>query len=250
MKLKLEEVSALNVVERTRSQLQFERQQNKLYLTNQRLTWAGLAVLIPSLFISLLLLRSKQRLVKALNIQQQQTENALTEMRAAKEMNEKLAQTDSLTGLFNRREMSQIIDAASRENNAQNNSCLLMIDVDRFKHINDQFGHAIGDMVLIELSAALRDLMPDDAQCARWGGEEFLVLLPRYSCSKAQKLAENFIQKVAQMKINPESPVSITVSVGLKQLSPGLSMDEWIDQADQALYVSKNNGRNQVTVAT
>lgn len=249
LKLKLDEVSALNDVEKTRSQLQFEREQNKLYLKNQRLTWAGIAILTPMLLIAVLLLRSKLRLVKALNAQQIETKNALAKMREAKEINEQLARTDALTGLFNRREISRVIESICTDEETENNACVLMLDVDYFKKINDQYGHAVGDKVLIELAHNLADLMPENAICARWGGEEFLVLLQSTELDVATVAAQNFVDNIGIKAMGDDLDIKITVSIGLSQKRIKQNMDDWILQADQALYLSKNNGRNQVTAS-
>ncbi len=248
LKLKLEEVSALNDVERTRFQLQFEREQNKLYLKNQRLTWTGIAILIPILLFTLLLLVIKQRLVKALHAQQNETNIALAKMQEAKEVNEKLARTDALTGLCNRREMSRIIESICIADELEEGSYLLMVDVDFFKNINDKYGHAVGDKVLVELAQYITDLMPEGTSCARWGGEEFLLLLQQHSLEQAINVAQNLVRTVAAKTMAGAQSISITLSIGLSEKHPGQTMDSWIDRADQALYESKHNGRNQVTV--
>ncbi len=248
LKLKLDEVSALNDVERTRSQLMFERERNELLLKNQRLTWIGIAILVPVLLIALLLLRSKQRLFKALHAQQVETKDALRMMREAKEMNEKLAKTDALTGLYNRREMTRRIEDICLNPFEENSAYVMMLDVDYFKKINDSLGHAVGDQVLIELSQKLVEMMPEQATCARWGGEEFVVLLEGLSSGEAAGFAQKFINHMAANKMAGDHVVEVTVSIGLSEKTNQQKMDDWIQQADLALYQSKNNGRNQLTV--
>jgi len=245
LKLKLDEVSALNDVARTRAQLQFERQQNQLLEHNQRLTWIGIAILGPLLVLSLLLLRSKQRLLKALHSQQQETQKALEATRQAKELNEQLANTDPLTGLLNRRAMTQRLETASDEQRSVYH--LLMIDVDDFKKINDQHGHASGDQVLIKLAEILKQSLPEQSVASRWGGEEFLLLLGPCERSAAESLAERMRQSVANLQLNT-SVSRVTISLGLSPGQPELTTDQWIHQADQALYESKNNGKNRLTI--
>lgn len=250
LKLKLEEVRALNDVERTRSQLQFEREQNELYLKNQRLTWIGIAILVPILFVALLLLVMKQRLVKALHVQQLETQDALAKMKKAKEINEKLAKTDALTNLYNRREMSRIIEQVCVKDNGKHDAFLLMIDVDYFKRINDKYGHAVGDKVLIELAQNISGLMPENTPCARWGGEEFLVLLQPSTLNQATTIANKLVGKIATKTLAEQSNMTVTISIGLSKKLPNQNMDEWLLQADQALYQSKKSGRNQVSVSS
>ncbi len=247
LKLKLEEVSALNDVEKTQSQLSFERKQNKLHQKNQRLTWLGIMILIPILLIALLLLKSKQRLVRALNIQQSETIDALKKMRKAKELNEKMAKTDSLTGLLNRREMLRVIETISDDKNFDFNSFVLMIDVDHFKVINDQFGHATGDKVLVQLAKVISESTPHNTPISRWGGEEFLVFLHHCDEFEATAVADNLLTTIADTTIDEQLAIQITVSMGISQSQPGYSITDWINRADEALYLSKKNGRNQVT---
>jgi diguanylate cyclase (GGDEF)-like protein len=246
MSLKLEEVKALNEVKQTQSQLQFEREQNKLILANQRLTVIGLAVLIPVLLITLYLLRSKKKVLQALHKQQQHTEDALDAMRIAKEANERLAKTDALTGLYNRREMVNVLAECHEQNNHQKH--VMMLDVDWFKRINDDYGHAVGDQVLQQLSQVIQKWLPDDAHCARWGGEEFLVLIQGLTTTQTEQKAISLLEQVAQIKTDAYPELTVSLSAGLCEYQDGLSVDQWIHKADEALYESKANGRNQLTV--
>ena len=244
LKLKLDEVSALNDVARTRAQLQFERQQNKLLAQNQRLTWTGIAILVPMLVLALFLLRSKQRLLKALHIQQNETRAALKAMQEAKELNEQLARTDPLTGLHNRRAMSRLLNRLPGEHTDHH---LLMIDVDDFKSINDQHGHATGDEVLTGLADLFRELLPEHSTAARWGGEEFLILLATAESAEAIELAEQLRQSAASRPVGG-SGIQVTISLGLSAWQNADNIDQWIHQADQALYDSKHSGKNKLTV--
>ncbi|MCX7554711.1 diguanylate cyclase [Marinicella sp. S1101] len=247
--LKLDEVRALNDVEQTRNQLQFERQQNKLYLANQRLTMAGLAVLIIMLLVALYLLRSKKQVLSALHQQQHHTQDALEAMREAKEANEKLAKTDALTGLYNRREMMNLMNSAINSTTKNEQQHAVMLDVDWFKQINDEYGHAMGDQVLIELSKTMLAWLPKGACCARWGGEEFLIMLVELSGQEAKVLIEDLLQKINDITIDSHPELSITASAGLSPYQVWTSIDAWLDEADAALYSSKSNGRNQLTIS-
>ncbi|MFC3194172.1 diguanylate cyclase domain-containing protein [Marinicella sediminis] len=245
LKLKLEEVRALNDVAKTQAQLRFERQQNNLLEQNQRLTWTGIIILLPMLALALFLLKIKQRLLKDLNTQQLETHNALNAMKEAKDLNEKLARTDPLTGLLNRRAMTRILDDLALDFTHHH---LLMIDVDDFKKINDHRGHSTGDEVLTSLSNTLKQQLGEHALAARWGGEEFLVLLGPCDRSAAKSIAEELRKTVANQQIgNPA--MSITISLGLCHGTTGDGIDQWIHRADQALYCSKNSGKNCLSVS-
>ncbi len=246
LSLKLEELKALNEVEQTQDLLQFERQKNKLYLVNQRLTMIGLAVLIPVLLIALYLLRSKKKVLQDLHSQQQHTVDALDAMRIAKEANEKLAKTDVLTGLYNRREVLNIIEKSNEQH--LRNMHVMMLDVDWFKRINDDYGHAVGDQVLQHLSDVLKKWLPKNAHCARWGGEEFLVLIEGLSTDQAKEHANDLLEKVSKTQLDSHPKLSFTLSAGLCKYQGELTIDQWINQADEALYSSKANGRNRLTV--
>lgn len=247
LSLKLEEVNALNEVEKTQNQLQFEREQNKLYQLNQRLTMLGLAILIPMLLIALYLLHSKKKVLKELHVQKKQTENALEEMRIAKESHEKLAKTDALTGLNNRREMLNILKKASEQKDQIKH--VMMLDLDKFKRINDDYGHAIGDQVLQRLSVVIQNWLPKNAHSARWGGEEFLVLLQGLTVTQVKQYSSELLEQVSQITLEDCPLLTTSLSAGICQYRHGLTIDEWINLADDALYHSKSNGRNQFTMS-
>jgi diguanylate cyclase (GGDEF)-like protein len=125
----------------------------------------------------------------------------------------------------------------------------LMIDLDHFKRVNDTYGHPIGDQVLAALAdCCLKDLRPSDL-FGRYGGEEFLVLLPETDHTQALEVAERLRKKVEKILLDtPRGPVNITVSVGVATLAKetDLDLDRLIIQADDALYAAKAAGRNQV----
>jgi diguanylate cyclase (GGDEF)-like protein len=158
------------------------------------------------------------------------------------------ARTDHLTGLSNRREiMGRIEEEISRAARFKRTFSILMLDIDRFKNINDQNGHAAGDYVLKELSRRMRELCRTIDSVGRWGGEEFLVILPETSLNGALIVAENLRAGTENLQLNFESqPIRITISVGVFEYQHGIRIDEFIQQADRALYKAKQNGRNRV----
>ena len=164
---------------------------------------------------------------------------------------EELATTDALTGLKNRRKFDTEIDMEWRRA-ARNKTpvALLMIDADHFKSYNDTFGHQAGDQVLVGIAICISDTVRRAGDCpARFGGEEFAVLLPGLSAMDAFGLAENIRLKVEQWS---EDPKVTTVSIGVASMMPGASLDwsDLIEAADKALYAAKANGRNQSVLAS
>ena len=165
---------------------------------------------------------------------------------------ERLATTDSLTGLANRRRLfdrlEQEVYRAQRYGTALS---LLMFDIDHFKRINDRWGHATGDWVLRRIARETHQLLRKTDQAGRYGGEEFVVLLPETDLSEALSLAQRLGQRISDTAITPEhdAPISVTVSVGVAALAPDETGEELIHRADQALYRAKQNGRNRVEMA-
>ncbi len=160
-----------------------------------------------------------------------------------------LATTDSLTGLNNRRHLlesgSRIMEAYRRYRRPL---ALLMLDIDHFKKINDTYGHAAGDLVLIQLADVLRSVLRAADLCGRFGGEEFVCLLPETSVAEALVLAERLRGKLAEQAVFSEAgEIFFTVSIGVSVAMPeDISIDRLIHRADMALYEAKRTGRNRI----
>ena len=175
----------------------------------------------------------------------------ITESKLAEEKLNTLATTDFLTSLWNRRYFMQVAENEIKRARRYNiNFSLLMIDIDRFKTINDNYGHSTGDKVLIELANLLKNRLRDVDIVARLGGEEFGVLLPKTKASDAYKLAEDIRQEIAATPVQADGKeISFTVSIGVSAFSQGLSdIDGMLKNADQALYRSKDQGRNRTNI--
>lgn len=175
-------------------------------------------------------------------------QNQLVEM--AREL-ENLSTRDGLTGLFNRRHFSATLDHAfSHSSRYLRPLSMAIIDVDRFKDINDTFGHQAGDAVLAEVAKRFAQSVRASDYLARYGGEEFVVLLPEAHLDDAMKFAEKLRQAVAAAPapIAGGAELPVTVSVGTASLahSQFTSAAEMIAAADAALYRAKRNGRNRV----
>jgi diguanylate cyclase (GGDEF)-like protein len=157
--------------------------------------------------------------------------------------------TDPLTGAYNRRHLAQQLALLTRTgSDVYGMNALLAIDIDHFKSINDQLGHAAGDAVLVAMVAALSSRKRQSDMLFRTGGEEFVLLLPRTSAHDAQQVAEALRQRIAGTDLLPGHPITVSIGVGVQQ--PQYSADDWLGAADRALYQAKHNGRNRVEVST
>lgn len=173
------------------------------------------------------------------------------QLRANYERSMSLALTDTLTGLYNRRYASSHLAAVLEQALTSGKPLgLLMVDIDHFKAINDTHGHAAGDEVLRAVANRLsRHLRPFDT-VARWGGEEFVVIMPEADLEVATSVAERLRKKVASGPIDisgSAGELTVTVSIGVAVTSPGnTAMDEMLRAADAALYLAKRSGRNRI----
>ena len=164
---------------------------------------------------------------------------------------EKLADIDQLTGLYNRRGFDKILSPIF--STAQRNDrklSVLLLDIDHFKMINDQYGHLAGDKVITNLSALLLEEARTGDVVARWGGEEFILLLPETDSSEAFSLAERLVRRSADLTLLFEQQeILFTVSIGVASLvNDDKSFLQLLDKADHALYSAKESGRNRVCV--
>jgi diguanylate cyclase len=160
----------------------------------------------------------------------------------------KHAMTDDLTGLYNRRQLQeQATLAMSRAERHASPLCIVLMDIDHFKSINDRYGHPCGDQAILHLAKLMRESMRPHDLIARWGGEEFLTLLPDISMDDAHVIAERWRQLLADTPVHyGELSLSITASFGVAQWQPGETFEHCIARADAALYAAKQAGRNQV----
>ncbi len=160
---------------------------------------------------------------------------------------------DPLTGLLNRRGLDQAVALLQTDGLPLTSASLLMLDLDHFKRVNDTYGHPFGDQVLRATAKVLNNVIKGRDVAARFGGEEFVVVLPQTAESDAVKLAEKFRQAFSRARIrragSDEVVDQLTVSIGVATSGPGEALDEIIGRADAALYRAKNDGRNCVRVA-
>ncbi|MEM7020744.1 MAG: GGDEF domain-containing protein [Pseudomonadota bacterium] len=127
--------------------------------------------------------------------------------------------------------------------------CIIMADIDHFKRVNDTYGHDTGDFVLKSVAQVFIEKIRAQDIVARWGGEEFIFLLPESNLAGAAMLAEKIRQAVANRRIQKEEVFDVTITCGVCQFEDSSSLDECIALADAALYQGKEQGRNQVVEA-
>lgn len=156
-----------------------------------------------------------------------------------------LIMNDSLTGLLNRRSFDHIIKRAlQRAQEDESSFSMILLDIDHFKRINDEYGHLVGDKVLIELAELLKQQVRDLDSVARWGGEEFALILPKTSIHAAVQVAERIRQSLANLQV--ENIALISASLGVTDYQQDDTLDTLFKRADEAIYRAKENGRNCV----
>ena len=163
------------------------------------------------------------------------------------------ASTDPLTGIYNRRHLdTRLTEEVERSRRYGDALTCLMVDLDHFKAINDQHGHATGDAVLRRFVEVTRHALRASDILARYGGEEFTILVTETGLSGAAATAEKLRRVIEEAEFHTSSgaPLRLTTSVGVADLRPGDDAQDLLARADQALYEAKRAGRNRVVVAT
>lgn len=158
------------------------------------------------------------------------------------------ATLDSLTRVFNRNAFTRLLEQALSE--SHEGIALIILDIDHFKLFNDQYGHPLGDRVLQHVGQLLRDSLPPRAFAARYGGEEFCLVLHGTTLNETRALAEQLRNKIQTLRIKVRSTDkvldSITASLGFAMAASGDTLESLLTRADDALYLAKRSGRNQV----
>jgi diguanylate cyclase (GGDEF)-like protein len=174
------------------------------------------------------------------------------ELDAAHRAAELQARTDDLTGTYNRRHFSELVTAADTADVDAADCALLLLDADHFKQINDTHGHAIGDAVLVELARRLSAELAAGELLARWGGEEFAVLVRHVPSDDDLRRRGERLREVVRTipMLADRTTIHLTVSIGGARRPPGpIALDTWIESADHALYAAKGRGRDQVCLS-
>lgn len=165
---------------------------------------------------------------------------------------QKLAAYDALTNVYNRRfGMARLKEDFARVNREKSSLSLIMLDIDHFKQVNDTYGHLVGDKAIILIADILKNASRDGDIVIRYGGEEFLMILPGASVKNSKAIAERIRHQVMDSEIKEgEQTIHLTISAGISAYPDATTVDEiqLIDKADQALYQAKHSGRNKVIV--
>ncbi|WP_438969681.1 diguanylate cyclase [Methylophaga sp.] len=177
----------------------------------------------------------------------------VTEQKRKESHLEHLSTTDALTGAGNRRALDEKLDALFSERRKQAEFCLLVIDIDNFKPINDKFGHPAGDRYLIELVKTLKSLLRENDFIARTGGEEFCIILPNTDIDSASISAERLRKAIEQLEVTESVEnyqIQATISLGVSQRTiHDESVESIFERADKALYEAKESGKNQYKIS-
>jgi diguanylate cyclase (GGDEF)-like protein len=187
-----------------------------------------------------------RRLIEGIRLQHANASLA-TQLRAALQKVELDAATDALTGHWNRRALDDMLkQQIESSRTSQRAFSILMLDIDFFKNINDEFGHMVGDDVLRAFAQRLREFLRAGDFCVRYGGEEFVIVLPETPLATALEVAERIRQGVAQRPLLTAPKVQVTVSIGAATMAHPQGISELFAAADAAVYLAKHAGRNQV----
>lgn len=194
--------------------------------------------------VHLALKKAREKLVNyadELKIKNNQLSYLTKELEAA-------AMTDFMTGLLNRRSMNKKLKAAFAEiKEARNCAALILADIDDFKHINDTYGHECGDYILKEVADTIKETVGIDGIAARWGGEEFLILLNNATLTSAQLIGEKIRDKIKEkIFLYNRHQITLTMTLGVAELDLCQGIDASIISADKAMYKGKNMSKNCV----
>ncbi len=179
-----------------------------------------------------------------------QLQSLIAELKQSKKEMEHLACTDHLTQLYNRRYFMNMAENTFCLTNKKG-LCIIMMDIDKFKSVNDTYGHKVGDDVLILVAKLLKESIRKTDILSRFGGEEFIMVLPETSIEEAKDIAENIRKKVQKetLLLEDQTVLAVTISMGVSvKNNKDTSIDEIIVRADEALYEAKNSGRNRVCI--
>lgn len=212
--------------------------------------WSALLLAAPVLIVGLLLmvvLRENQRRKRS----EEQLKAMVLQLQLSRRTLEQESKTDPLTHLYNRRGMQELLTNEMTRSKRYNRPCsLIMCDIDYFKKINDKYGHDGGDQCLISLSQLLLQQLRTQDALARWGGEEFLIMLPETNQQQAMAVADKLRQSVAQTPFHYRNQrIAMAITAGVAEFDTRSGLEASIERADRALYQGKQDGRNRCIAA-
>jgi len=182
---------------------------------------------------------------RALRLFNKEIQIAHDELAATKKELELIVSKDHLTGLANRKKLDEVIRTEFYRSDRYSTPLgIMMLDIDDFKPVNDEFGHDVGDKVLIEFSELIKSLIRHSDTVGRWGGEEFMIICPNSNKGDLLQLAEKIRKQVEQTYF--DSVGKKTISIGISTWHTGITIEDFQKTADDALYIAKNQGKNRV----
>jgi diguanylate cyclase (GGDEF)-like protein len=178
-------------------------------------------------------------------------QNSFIRVKEMSQKFEKQAMRDPLSGLLNRRGMRERLqNEFERSQRYKNNLTVMMCDIDNFKSVNDQYGHDKGDEIIKSLGAVFKSVLRKQDSLARWGGEEYLLLLPETNGGQGMQIAEKLRTKIEKKQYTQgNKKFSVTVSIGLHQIVATDTISQAITKADTNLYKAKEEGRNRCIIS-
>jgi diguanylate cyclase (GGDEF)-like protein len=187
--------------------------------------------------------------VNKLNAENNQLRNELVNMVRSLDLASRI---DNMTGLANRRDIVEKIGReATRSQRHEHPFTILLVNVDDFKKINDNHGYNAGDDVLVELARVLRSCVRNEDICARWSGDEFMILLPETDAESSLPVANKILESMCMTEFKANKPgIHITVSIGVCEHNPAQTVQECISRVYQALLQAKKTGKNRYILAT
>lgn len=201
--------------------------------------------LVPKNNVCIVIIMDATTQLNAIRMQQQLT----NELKLANTKLEQLSRKDALTGLYNRGYWQEQLELEyNRCQRYQHISSLIMLDIDHFKKINDNFGHPAGDLVIKRLAFILRNCSRKTDVVGRYGGEEFALILPNTDSNTALSLAERIRMECVKelLTFSDKQQTGFTISIGIAEINEAFkNSQDWLNTADQALYHAKENGRNR-----
>lgn len=216
--------------------------------TNYRLIWQviiGFMILLFTVIMRYSIIRNYNQQLTQKNQQLKQLQLQLVESNAELQS---INQHDDLTGLYNRHYFNQLIASGLYSHSNEEPLCLIFLDIDFFKTINDNHGHIIGDQVLRSFGKLLKSCCDIEDVVGRWGGEEFVILKKPANIQDAAYVCQKIQQQLQSHEFIHKQP--LTCSFGVAQIRPNESLMDCFNRADQMLYQAKNEGRNQICYAT
>jgi diguanylate cyclase (GGDEF)-like protein len=172
-------------------------------------------------------------------------EEAHKQLQTKNSLLDSLSKTDPLTGIANRRRAQQVIEQEiDRFNRYKNPFCVFLLDIDHFKAVNDNYGHEVGDQVLVELVGIVKSIIRRTDTFGRWGGEEFILVCPETTLQTAQIIAGKICTTVREYKLAWD--LRITLSIGVSEFQSGTTLKELLVEVDRKMYMAKQKGRDRV----